>query len=775
MEKLSSIHFYNKLKKKFIAFIGLTLITSVIIFVFFPLAYFKSYIIQGISKKNIQLSNTIKEKNELFFSSIINELSSLANNLANQKMQNYQKKSLFDHYLNKLPDVNRLALFNRSGEKILSGLKKSSNILDDWSFQAEITQNDNTLQENFAASFVYPSYRVIPMIDISIPIRNVFNNETEGLIKAAISLRGLWRKNSIFNLGYLGNEATVYLIDKNGKLIAHSQPELNFAITDFSHIKKVRQFSTGIHKDELKKPTIYYNDRNIKVIGTLIPIKKMNWGIVIEEPADSALSSYYQLQKFLFIFLVGFILLISISNYFFISRFTQAIENANRQLHDFKKGNDVVSEKHAKDTIVHPVQKINYLQKEFLEKEEYQKDEYKNSKIVNDDLKETYHDPTPIAENLAASLQRQIIEKANALILALNHEGEIIQFNKKCEKVTGYIKNEVMGKNWCQLMTPPEKKHLHFFEQEPFIENSPSFEYPLITKKGMQKIIFWHGTFPTDEKQDIKSIYIGEDVTEKKNHQKELETVNKDLEKKNEELQNFVSIVTHDLKSPLYILQDFISILLHDHKSQFREDALYYLERIKKNAETMERLIIDLLEFSQIEATKDDYQIYPIIQIVQRAVDELGPIIKEKNIHLTLAKNFPSAFCNPNRILQVCTNLISNAIKFMDPEREGIIEIGYFEKNTEYEIFVKDNGIGIEEEHHEKIFSIFQRLKELKEVEGNGIGLAIVKKIVEKHGGKIWVNSQKGKGSTFYFTLPIPLEKKQNEKLLSQHVPVLVD
>ncbi len=772
MEKLPSIHFYNKTKRKLIIFVSLTLITSLIIFVFFPLIYFKSYIIQVISRKNTQLSNKIKEKNEVFFSSIINELSFLANSLANQKNHNYQKESLFDYYLNKLPDVSRLTLFDKAGKKILTGLKRSPDKIDDWSFQSEIKQNYNTLHENFTMSLVYPSYYVVPMIDVSIPIRNFSNNEIEGLIKAAISLRKLWRKNLIFNLG---NEVTAYLIDENGKLIAHSQSELNFAVTDFSHIKKVRQFSTGIHKNDLKKPTIYYNDRNIKVIGTLIPIKEINWGIVIEEPVESALSSYYHLQKLLFVILAGLILLISISNFFFLSRFTQEIKSFNRQPDDFKEGNDVKNERHAKETIAHSVEKVNHLQKELGEKKKHQKGEYKNSEVVKDDLREIYNDPTTTDEKLVESLQKQIIEKANALILALNQEGKIIQFNKKCEEVTEYTKSEVMGKNWCQLMTPPEEKHLHFFEQEPFIKTSSSFEYPLITKKGMQRTISWHSVFFTVEEEHIKSIYIGEDVTEKKNHQKELETKNKVLKEENEELQNFVSIVTHDLKSPLYILQDFTSILLRDHKSQFREDALYYLERIKKNAENMERLIIDILEFSQIGATEDDYQIYPIIQIVERAVDELGPKIKEKNIHLTFAKNFPSTFCNPNRILQVFINLISNAIKFMNPEREGTIEIGCSEKNKENEFFVKDNGIGIEEEYREKIFTIFQRLKESKEVEGNGIGLAIVKKVVGKHGGKIWVHSQKGMGSTFYFTLPIPVKKKQNKKSFSPSMPILVD
>ena len=248
-------------------------------------------------------------------------------------------------------------------------------------------------------------------------------------------------------------------------------------------------------------------------------------------------------------------------------------------------------------------------------------------------------------------------------------------------------------------------------------------------------------------------IAIREDITEKKDLQQELEGKNRYLVEKNEELQNFVSMVSHDLKSPLYILQDFTSILLHDHRMEFGENVIYYLERIKKNAENMEQLIVDILDLSKLGTTEWDYHDYPIIQIIQRAVDELEPMIEDKNIRWVIGKQFPTVFCDPTRILQVFLNLISNSIKYMDPGRDACIEIGCRGRENEFEFFVKDNGIGIEKEYHKKIFEIFQRLKEFKDVEGSGVGLAIIKKIVENHGGRAWVNSKKGKGSTFYFTL----------------------
>lgn len=683
----------------------------------------------------------------------------MADHLAERENWEYQQENLFDRYLKKMPDVGRLTLFDNMGKKRLTVFKNPPDLINnDWASKGHPKEDKISVLKKIFISPVYPSSHVLPMIDISIPIKNYSNNKINGVIKAAVSFQGLWEK--ILDVR-LGDGKTGYVIDKNGKLIAHSNLEPHFAAIDFSHIEMVKQFLVGIHEKGLKSPEIYYNHKNIKVIGTLSLIEKTDWGIIIEEPLTLALSPYYHLQKALFFVLAGIILIVCFVIFFFISCITRPIDKNSRQA---GVGGSLIKDTSEKiglnqqDEINQEAKIDNHLPKQSNKKDEHLKFYYDNKQV-----REKLEKSQPQLDE-KREIEKQFIETADVLILVLNQEGEIILFNKKCEQCIGYKKADAIGSNWLQLMIPPEnrEKCLEHFKRAFPQKTVFSFECPIVTKEGIYRTIFWRSTFIVDEKQNIMSINIGEDITEKKSFQQELERKIKDVEEKNEELQNFVSIVSHDLKSPLHILQDFTYILLNDHKAEFGDDVIYYLERIKKNAENMEKLIIDILEFSKIGTIEEDFLVYPIVQIVQRAVEELNPKIKEKNIHLIYPDNFPTVFCSPNRILQVFMNLISNSIKFMGLESAGLIEIGYFERKTEYEFFVKDNGIGIEKEYHDKIFKIFQRLSESKNVEGNGVGLAIVKRIVESHGGKIWLDSQKGEGSTFFFTLPISKNIKQN-------------
>jgi light-regulated signal transduction histidine kinase (bacteriophytochrome) len=168
----------------------------------------------------------------------------------------------------------------------------------------------------------------------------------------------------------------------------------------------------------------------------------------------------------------------------------------------------------------------------------------------------------------------------------------------------------------------------------------------------------------------------------------------------------------------------------------------------------MERLILDFLELSRVSKSKGIPQECAISDLVQKALEEFREVIKNKGIQVRISDNFPICSCEPERMLQVFKNLLSNSIKFIQDTETPFVEIGYQETKKEHEFFVKDNGIGIDKEYHDKIFVLFQRLQEVKDVEGTGVGLTIVKKIVEDHGGKVWVKSKKGEGAVFYFTIP---------------------
>ena len=228
-----------------------------------------------------------------------------------------------------------------------------------------------------------------------------------------------------------------------------------------------------------------------------------------------------------------------------------------------------------------------------------------------------------------------------------------------------------------------------------------------------------------------------------------------ELDDKNKELESFVYIVSHDLKAPLVSLTGFASVLLNNYKEYLDETGQLYLSRIQTNVEQMGRLIQDLLELSKIGQMVNDYESVDVTKIIRETIETLEIQLKEKGTEVIIQEDLPTIICNRVRIKQVFENLVSNANKFIGEDNSNPrIEIGCHNNQEEFfEFFVKDNGIGIQKEYHEKVFELFARLGNLK-VEGTGVGLAIVKKLVESHRGKIWVDSEVEKGATFYFTLP---------------------
>ena len=239
------------------------------------------------------------------------------------------------------------------------------------------------------------------------------------------------------------------------------------------------------------------------------------------------------------------------------------------------------------------------------------------------------------------------------------------------------------------------------------------------------------------------------DITERKQAEEE-------IRKKSEEIENFIYVVSHDLKAPLISLQGFSSLLLKNLPEKSDEKSRGYLKRIKANTTRIEFLISDLLALSRLGRAVSPFKDTPSHGLVQRVLSSLKPRLEENGIEVSLRDNLPTIRCDGERIYQVFKNLVANAIRFMGDTEKAKIEIGYEEKEGFHRFHVRDNGIGIDSRYHRKIFEILHRLKEVDDNEGTGIGLVIVERIITDHGGEVWVESEKGKGATFYFTLPNP-------------------
>ena len=228
-----------------------------------------------------------------------------------------------------------------------------------------------------------------------------------------------------------------------------------------------------------------------------------------------------------------------------------------------------------------------------------------------------------------------------------------------------------------------------------------------------------------------------------------------ELEGKNAEMERFTYTVSHDLKSPLITIRGFIGLLGKDMEKDDRERMEHDMERIDVAAKHMEELLNDLLDLSRIGRTVNPSEDVSLGDIASGAVRLLSGQIKEKGIAVEITPDLPTVFADRLRLGEVYQNLLENAVKYMGDQANPRIEIGMRREGEETVYYVRDNGIGIDPKYKEKVFGLFERLTSHAGDDGTGIGLAIVKRIIDLHEGSIWVESEgEGKGSTFCFTLP---------------------
>jgi signal transduction histidine kinase len=226
-----------------------------------------------------------------------------------------------------------------------------------------------------------------------------------------------------------------------------------------------------------------------------------------------------------------------------------------------------------------------------------------------------------------------------------------------------------------------------------------------------------------------------------------------EIQRRNKELDDFTYVVSHDLKEPLISIEAYSKILMDEYYIKLQGDGSEFLQSIVQASTRMKSLIDDLLTLSRISRITESFKPVDVESIIEDIKIDFNYSMQSKNVKLVVQDSIPKVFGNETQMKVLFRNLISNAIKFNN-KQNPIIEVGYENfGNDRYKYFIKDNGIGIDEKYFEKIFAIFQRLHSRDEYEGTGAGLAIVKKIVEMHRGNIWVESNLGDGTAFYFTL----------------------
>lgn len=369
------------------------------------------------------------------------------------------------------------------------------------------------------------------------------------------------------------------------------------------------------------------------------------------------------------------------------------------------------------------------------------------------------------AEAALRELQRYtrgLVEASPDSLVTISSEGKITDVNRATELITGYPGDKLIGTDFSDYFTDPQKARPGYLKV--FSEDHVR-DYPLEIRHRNGKVtsVLYNASVYHDLQGDVAGVFAAaRDITDLKKiedalreNENRLEELLAEIAAKNAELESFVYSVSHDLKAPIVTIDGFIGALEEDFGDILSEEGKKHIMYISNAAQKMELLINDLIELSRIGRLTEIKREFPFAKLVQDALKALQPQAGARGIAVNVQDNLPIVYGRRKRLGQAVDNLLANAVKYIGKDNPNPrIDVGVQEHNGQKAFFVRDNGIGIPEKYFDRIFQTFERLPSAKQLaEGTGIGLRIVKQIIENHGGKIWLTSEPGKGSTFYFTL----------------------
>jgi two-component system sensor kinase FixL len=344
------------------------------------------------------------------------------------------------------------------------------------------------------------------------------------------------------------------------------------------------------------------------------------------------------------------------------------------------------------------------------------------------------------------------LENAVDGISFLDMQGRYLSVNRAYANIFGCNVNEMIGMEWQKTVHPNDLEREINAHKEMLKSGKVKFESRGFRKDGStfyQEVTIIKNT---DKNGQLKGHYrFVRDVTERKMAEERQARLLKELESANQELNDFAYIVSHDLKAPLRAIGSLANWILTDYADKFDKEGKEQMDLLLSRVKRMHDLIEGILQYSRAGRIREEKVEVNLNELVPGVIDMIAP---PENVEIKIENELPTILCERIRIQQVFQNLLTNAIKFMDKPK-GKIKVGCVEDNGYWRFSIADNGPGIEEKHFAKIFQIFQTLSPRDEFESTGIGLSVVKKIIEMYGGKVWVESKVGYGSTFFFTLPI--------------------
>jgi two-component system sensor kinase FixL len=600
-------------------------------------------------------------------------------------------------------------------------------------------------------------------VTMAVPI--LVNEQFQGMLVGELNLEML--QNIIEQAEREGKTSRSFIVDQQGKLVAHPEPSWVQEQRNVGNIPVVQRGLAG--EDAF---TIFY-DRELKtwLFGSVTPMA-WGWVVVTTQPVSVAARPLILL---VLISLAAYGVSILVFLWEQVRNLRQIIEpiswltqEADRLAHE--EYDEIPRE--TRETFA----EITSLSQSFARMATAVIERTAALVITNEALKTELQERQRIEEALRVSEEkfRSIYIQSPVGIELYDSEGYLEGANPACLDIFGV--RDVRDVQGFKLFEDPNlseetKQKIRTGEA---VQYEAAFDFELVkqlalyetTKSGQR--YFTISITPWGASHGSRRGFLVHvlDITNRKRAEDDIRTLNKELEQRvqqrtakleavNQELNEFARTVSHDLKAPLRGIKQLSQWLIQDYAETFDEQGKDMISLLSGRVERMEQLINGILNYSRIGRMEGVLEELNLNQLIDDIIDAIAP---PKQIHITVDNEFPVIKGDGTRITQVFQNLLSNAVKFMD-KSEGLIRLACEDSGTFWRLSITDNGPGIEPKYHDKIFHIFQTLESRDTDENTGIGLALVKKIIDLYGGKIWVESEIGKGSTFYFTYPKRLQQ----------------
>jgi PAS domain S-box-containing protein len=652
-----------------------------------------------------------------------------------------EQKTVLERLLGKVPSFRQLVLLDTQKQE-LSKVSRLSNLVS-YGFIKRIGSDmfSQVSQGKMHIGSVYiDETSSEPMVIMAVPVKDIFG-DIKGTLLAEVNLKFMW---DLVGGIKVGNKGLAYVVDRQGNLIASGDISRVLKGENLIYLSEVNEFVKGdilTHKDSAE---VVKGIQGNLVVANHANLGTPDWAVMVELPVLEAYETVITtLITSGLIMLLSFALAI-IAGIYLAKKITKPIVSLRDAAVRIGEGRlDTQIEIKKNDEIGDLAEAFNQMTGNL-----------RKTTTSIDNLNREIAERKKAEEVLRKSEEftRRVIESSGDCIKVLDLEGHLLSMSEGGQKLLEIDDMApYLNLSFIDFWKGKEREGCLEAISKARQGDTGIFYGYFETAKGTPK--WWEIVVSPIKDADgsiDRLLAVSRDITERKLAERRQAQLLEQLEKTNQELKDFAYIVSHDLKAPLRGIKTLAEWITTDYADKFDDNGKEQINLLTGRVDRMHNLIDGILQYSRVGRAEEEKVVVNLNELATEAIDMIAP---PENITITIENELPTVECGQTRIMQVFQNLLSNAVKYMDKPK-GQIKVGCVEEDGFWKFSVADNGPGIEEKYFEKIFQLFQTLAPRDESESTGIGLTVIKKIVEMYGGKIWVQSKVGEGSTFFFTLP---------------------